>query len=994
MRLHAAILTSLLLSVTVHAPVVAQSGPGLPKITFRANELFTSIATIRGPGSARNAEFGHSVMHDGYLATLHFRPGGFEFYDVSNPYSPQLVEAVGGAVADLAEPHTIAQTSAYGGQHVVLMHGPILAGSSIGSTGLGIWDWSDIQRVERIGRFDIPGVTGADYETMFWFAFQPPYIYAPVGSKGLFVIDASDPANMKVVNQIPVSQLGGFGVGTAFAIGNELIIARSDFPPGGGMAILDISEPQFPRLRSTNTSRTPYGGAVNRGRLYSPSNEGLLTVWNIARNGLTLEGEIRLDPGSTTNTNYVTVQDGFAHVGNTVSYVKVDTRTPGAYTEVGRFTTNNSGRDEDWPTPLGNLVSLGDDNGFGTFLIPHQQDPDLKGPDVTSVVPRDGAVECAPTSRVGITMSDMVEIQTIDSSSFIVRPVGGAALSGRYVHQLGIVNFTPDELLQQNTTYEVVIPAGGIADWSGNTVEETFVSRFTTGGASSPIIPTVRVNPPANPRHKVAFAVSTVSGQGPFQYSWDFGDNTPPTSFSSNAFAQHYYRAPGHYTVVVTVTNGVTEGTDTFIQTIHRPVLSRSPITSTTVMLDAPRNRLWCVNTDNDTVTAIDTVSRTKSFEMPVGKGPTALVKSVFGAIWVVCRDDATIHVLDPNSGANRYVVSLPRGSAPHGIIFDMDRRLAYVTLTATGQVARVSAQNGRPLEPIRVGPSPRGLAMIPGSDEIYVSRFRSDGSRLDQSTGEVYVASASRLAWTATIPLAFDPGPDTESTGLGLPNYLSSLAITPDGQELWVPSKKDNITRGMLRSGEPLTFQNTVRSIVSRVTLGGEVLADDLDKRFDMDNLSLPTAVAFTPLGDYAFVALQGSNLVEIRDAYSGARTAATDMLGRAPRGLVVTADGATMFVHGFTSRTIDVFDVSGVTAATTFAITPLTSISTVANEALEPDVLLGKQIFYNAADRRMSKDGYISCASCHLDGGDDGQTWDFTERGEGLRSTTSLLG
>ncbi len=34
-----------------------------------------------------------------------------------------------------------------------------------------------------------------------------------------------------------------------------------------------------------------------------------------------------------------------------------------------------------------------------------------------------------------------------------------------------------------------------------------------------------------------------------------------------------------------------------------------------------------------------------------------------------------------------------------------------------------------------------------------------------------------------------------------------------------------------------------------------------------------------------------------------------------------------------------------------------------------------LGKQIFYDATDPRMNEDGYLSCASCHLDGGQDGR-------------------
>ena len=48
----------------------------------------------------------------------------------------------------------------------------------------------------------------------------------------------------------------------------------------------------------------------------------------------------------------------------------------------------------------------------------------------------------------------------------------------------------------------------------------------------------------------------------------------------------------------------------------------------------------------------------------------------------------------------------------------------------------------------------------------------------------------------------------------------------------------------------------------------------------------------------------------------------------------------------------------------------------------------------FHDAGDRRMSRDHYISCASCHLEGGHDGRTWDFTQAGEGLRNTIDLRG
>ena len=57
-------------------------------------------------------------------------------------------------------------------------------------------------------------------------------------------------------------------------------------------------------------------------------------------------------------------------------------------------------------------------------------------------------------------------------------------------------------------------------------------------------------------------------------------------------------------------------------------------------------------------------------------------------------------------------------------------------------------------------------------------------------------------------------------------------------------------------------------------------------------------------------------------------------------------------------------------------------------------PTVLAGKQLFYDARDTRLAREGYMSCASCHNDGGSDGRVWDLTGMGEGLRNTVSLRG
>ena len=160
------------------------------------------------------------------------------------------------------------------------------------------------------------------------------------------------------------------------------------------------------------------------------------------------------------------------------------------------------------------------------------------------------------------------------------------------------------------------------------------------------------------------------------------------------------------------------------------------------------------------------------------------------------------------------------------------------------------------------------------------------------------------------------------------------------------------------------------------------------------MNDRDLAVAVVLSPLGDYAFVGSQGSNTVDVFDVYTGRTIVNMGNVGRAPQGLVLSGDARRLFVHSFLSRTVSVWDIGDVMSHGGSNVTRLADVSTVSNERLSSEVLAGKRIFYNADDRRMNEDGYISCASCHLDGGSDGRVWDFTDRGEGLRNTITLNG
>jgi DNA-binding beta-propeller fold protein YncE len=605
------------------------------------------------------------------------------------------------------------------------------------------------------------------------------------------------------------------------------------------------------------------------------------------------------------------------------------------------------------------------------------------------VNPPNNATSQRTSSRVGITLSDWIDLRSVNNLTFIVRPLGGSALSGKYSGEQGILNFWPNQPLLPGTTYEVVIPAGGILDFSGNGVPTTFTSRFTTAGTSPVTRPTVtaRMNPAARVGTGVGFAITSSSGGGTLTYSWDFGDGSAPTAFSTSSAASHTYAAPGHYAATVTARNSAGNGTSSFTQVIHNALTAQRPGASTTLALDADMGRMWIVNPDTDTVAAIDTNTNAKVLEKAVGVNPRTVGRAPDGTIWVVNQGSATVSVLSPDTGSLVQTITLPFASQPYGLAFAPNGAAAYITTQGSRQLLKLDPAARAVVASLPLGFPARGVAVSHDSARVFVTRFVSPANR-----GEVVEVSGSTFQLVRTIPLVVDAGPDSSTSGRGVPNYLSAIAISPDGTQARVPSKKDNTGRGLFRDGQPLTFETTVRTMLAYLDLATN--AENVSMRVDFNDRDMAQAVAYSPLGDYVFVATQGTNTVEILSAYDNRLITGIPDTGLAPQGLALSADGRKLFVQNFMSRTVAIYDVSGVVDSTTNQFAKLADVDTVAVEKLSAPVLQGKQVFYNAADPRMSLNNYISCASCHLDGGSDERVWDFTDRGEGLRNTITLRG
>ena len=497
---------------------------------------------------------------------------------------------------------------------------------------------------------------------------------------------------------------------------------------------------------------------------------------------------------------------------------------------------------------------------------------------------------------------------------------------------------------------------------------------------------------------------ATVSGGFNVRYKWQFGDGTPETALADSPSATHVYTAPGIYFVTLTVTDDVVGAplVQQFVQTIHLPLTPAAARWSANVAYEsraAGNSRLWVANQDNDSVSVFDAVTNTRLAEITVGQAPRSVAIGPDGRVWVVNNRAGTISIVSPTTLGVVQTLSMPFGSQPYGIVFSPAANRAFVVLAGTGSLLALDGTSGAQVGLVAVGPNPRHVAIDGAGATAYVSRFVTPpqpgeaGALVDTQTGgaEIIVVNASSMALQQTIVLAHSTKPDAENQGSGVPNYLGAVAISPDGRTAYVPSKQDNIARGVLRSSANLNFQNTVRAISSKLDLVGKV--EDGARRIDHDDSGVASAAAYDRYGVYLFVALETSREVAVVDAHSSAELFRI-ATGRAPQGLVLSPDSRKLFVSNFMDRTVDVYDLSALQDSGQWTAPPLASRASIATERLAANVLLGKQLFYDARDTRLARDGYMSCASCHNDGGADGRTWDLTGMGEGLRNTISLRG
>ncbi|WP_139492010.1 cytochrome D1 domain-containing protein [Brevibacillus dissolubilis] len=394
-------------------------------------------------------------------------------------------------------------------------------------------------------------------------------------------------------------------------------------------------------------------------------------------------------------------------------------------------------------------------------------------------------------------------------------------------------------------------------------------------------------------------------------------------------------------------------------------------------------------NIDVPTITVVDTKTRQVTAEIKVGKEPRNIALSPDNQVaYVTAMYDDKVDVIDLSKQKMTATIDVP--FQPFGIVTSPDGGRLYVTSYRGSYVAVIDTQTRKVTEKIKVDAEPRGLAISADGKTLYVSHYIH---------GHLSAINTDTLKVDKVIPLAETPEPASHDPKVsqGLPGMVENMTFSPDGKLLWLPHLLTNVDTN-------IQFESTIFPTVSIVDTAKKAeQADERKHLFQQINItntkneteivSNPADVAFLPDASKAFVVLGGSEDLLTFDLKRGGK--ATHLLRRIPgdnpRGMVLSPDGQTLYVHNAMSHDLVTIATGGNDPYKKPQVDG-DAISLISEDPLPVDVRAGKRIFFSANSDEYAADitgkNWMSCASCHFDGEINGLT---LQTPKGPRNTPS---
>lgn len=353
----------------------------------------------------------------------------------------------------------------------------------------------------------------------------------------------------------------------------------------------------------------------------------------------------------------------------------------------------------------------------------------------------------------------------------------------------------------------------------------------------------------------------------------------------------------------------------------------------------------WVVNEVSDTVTVVSLTTLTVTATLRVGDEPGDVVFAG-GKAFVSCSRAGVVKVFDAATRADLGSITLT-GDYPRAMTVSNDGTKVYAAFLFSGNNTTILPRDVAPPQPAPTNtnlPAPPRTALIVPTDDPRITY-----DVLDHDVAEIDVASQSVTQYHSDLG-----------------THLFALAVRPGASELWVANTESHNTI----ASEPALNGIFATNRMSRLSFGSGVTP------FDITTHAQPSALVFSADGSTAWVAGFGSDRLAKLDAANGAVLSSVDVrtgdpdakFMRGPRGLVLDEVGNRLFVLNKLSNTLSVIHT------TTLAVT--SEVDVGSHDPTPLEVRQGRGYLFDA---RLSGNGSVSCATCHLDADRDGLAWDL---------------
>jgi YVTN family beta-propeller protein len=437
------------------------------------------------------------------------------------------------------------------------------------------------------------------------------------------------------------------------------------------------------------------------------------------------------------------------------------------------------------------------------------------------------------------------------------------------------------------------------------------------------------------------------------------------------------------------------------------------------VALSADGTQVYAVDSDNGTLLIASAADGKLINTVKVGANPARVVVGNDGRVFVSNRGDRTVSVVDVAS--LKETSKIATGVEPVGLSFTPDgSKLLIVSATdlndpSQGTLTSVDVATLKTDWQAMVGEEPRGVTVV--GDKAYVSNLKQ---------GRLTVVNTSTHQVTKSVSLDNPDQLDETNPTAAQAGNAADVTASPDGKRVYVPhvwqvvgtvggpSQAGPVGNSATYGGSVSACDPNPNAIVSaglgtvetdgdtnradtfNCTDGSASTATDFPpSRFNTPNALAqgPSVAVVDPSGTWVYVVNRESHTLSAMPTKSrlgsGIKAISVDNIGEGADGIALSKDGKTAFVYSQFDHKLQLITASGTGSNTRLEVS---SEQKLAQDTLSSEQVQGRKAFFSARNPKMTQEVQgISCASCHLEGREDGHVWQFPD---GPRQTPSLAG